>query len=251
MHIFNKLQQIYGAVMINKQIPNAFNPNITQPSFLLRSKLLKRITAFAPQLKGRLLDFGCGSKPYRSLFETAEYIGLDFQGEGHSHENEQIDVFYDGHNLPFPSEHFDSVFTSEVFEHVFNLDEIIPEIKRVMKPGGLILVTCPFTIAEHEQPNDYARYSSFALKHLFTKHDFEIIHYEKIGNEFETIMQLWIIYFYMRILSKLNKLTIVRPIIDPIIISLFNCFSVIMSKIIPAKNDLYMNNLILCRKKSS
>lgn len=234
-----------------KQIPKAFNPNITQPSYLLRRKLLKHIAEFAPQLNGKLLDFGCGSKPYRSLFETSEYIGLDFHGEGHSHENEQIDVFYDGHSIPFPSGYFDSVFTSEVFEHVFNLHEIIPEIKRVMKPGGLILVTCPFAIAEHEQPNDYARYSSFALKDIFSKHDFEIMHYEKIGNEFETIMQLWIIYFHMRILAKLNKLIIIRPIIDPIIISLFNGLAIIINKIIPSKNDLYMNNLILCRKKSS
>ncbi|MFN9710490.1 MAG: methyltransferase domain-containing protein [Bacteroidota bacterium] len=232
-----------------KQIPKAFNPSITEASYLLRSKLLKSIAKMAPFMKGRMMDFGCGSKPYKSIFETKEYIGVDFHGEGHSHENEKIDVFYDGHTLPFPSDHFDSIFSSEVFEHVFNLEEIIPEIKRVMKPGGFILVTCPFAIAEHEQPNDFARYSSFAIKHLFSKHDFEIIHYEKIGNEFETIMQLWIIYFYMRILAKLNRLIIIRPILDPLLISFFNFLTICINKIIPSKEDLYMNNLILCKKK--
>ncbi|MBK8311763.1 MAG: class I SAM-dependent methyltransferase [Chitinophagaceae bacterium] len=110
---------------------------------------------------------GCGSKPYKSLFNVNEYVGVDYHGQGHSHENEQIDVFYDGVLLPFPDNYFDSVFSTEVFEHVFNLEEMILEIKRVMKPGAKILVTCPFAIPEHEQPNDYARYSSFGLKHLF------------------------------------------------------------------------------------
>lgn len=237
--------------MASKSIPRDFNPSITSPSYLLRKKLLKAIQKYAPQLDGKLLDFGCGSKPYQSLFTVDEYTGVDFHGEGHSHENEQIDFFYDGKTLPFQDNQFDSVFSTEVFEHVFNLEEIIPEIRRVMKPGGQILVTCPFGIAEHEQPNDYARYTSFAIKQLFEKNDFEIIAYEKIGNEFETIMQQWIIYVYMRILCKFNKLLIVRPIIDPLVISGLNLFTIVMSRILPAKKDLYLNNLILCKKKIS
>ena len=53
------------------------------------------------------MDFGCGSKPYKSLFNVEEYLGVDYYNEGHPHENEQIDVFYDGKNLPFPDNYFD------------------------------------------------------------------------------------------------------------------------------------------------
>lgn len=236
--------------MTNKNIPKEFNPSINAPSYILRKKLLKSIKKHAPLLTGKLLDFGCGSKPYKSLFKVENYTGVDFHGEGHSHENEQIDFFYDGEKLPFNNDQFDSVFSTEVFEHVFNLEEMIPEIRRVLKPGGLILVTCPFAIPEHEQPNDYARYSSFAIKNLFEKNEFEVIEFEKIGNEFETIMQLFIIYIHMRILCKFNKLKIVRPILDPIIISFLNVLTLLFSKILPAKQDLYLNNLIICRKKS-
>lgn len=230
-------------------VPKEFKPTLTAPSYLLRKKLLYAIAKHCPLLKGKMLDFGCGSKPYKSLFTVDEYIGVDFNGDGHSHANEQIDFFYDGKTLPFENDSFDSVFSTEVFEHVFNLTDIIPEIRRVMKPGALILITCPFAISEHEQPNDYARYTSFAMKDMFSKNNFEVVDYEKIGTDFETIMQLWIIYVYTQILCKFDKLVIIRPIFDPIIVGLLNIFTICFSKILPKKKHLYMNNLIICRKK--
>lgn len=147
-----------------------FNPSLNYPAYLTRRRLYEGITRQAGRMTGKMLDFGCGSKPYKSLFTNVQqYVGLDFENLGHSHANEQIDFFYDGKNIPFSDETFDSVFTSEVFEHVFNLEQIIPEIYRVIKKGGNILITCPFAICEHETPNDYARYSSYGLKHLMEK----------------------------------------------------------------------------------
>jgi len=48
---------------------------------------------------------------------------------GHPHLNEQIDVFYDGKKVPFEDGHFDAIFSSEVFEHVFNLPDILNRTK--------------------------------------------------------------------------------------------------------------------------
>src|SRR6516225_8308589 len=108
-----------------EDIPYEFNPNITFPAYLTRNSLLKTISKLAPQLKGRLLDFGCGAKPYKTLFAVDEYIGLDFENPGHPHLNEQIDVFYDGKTIPFENACFDSIFSSEVFEHIFNIEDIL------------------------------------------------------------------------------------------------------------------------------
>ena len=166
--------------MINNSLAFEFNPNITYPAYLTRNRLLKGIREYSSELKGVLLDFGCGSKPYQSLFTVKKYIGLDFENPGHPHMNEQIDIFYDGEKIPFPNEYFDSVFSSEVFEHVFNLENILKEINRVMKVNGKILITCPFAISEHESPHDFARYSSFAIRYLFEKSGFQIIKQSKI-----------------------------------------------------------------------
>ena len=230
------------------KISYEFNPNIFYSGYILRKKLLLAINKYSDRMSGRMMDFGCGSKPYKSLFNVQEYVGVDFQGAGHSHENEQIDVFYDGVTLPFPDNHFDSVFSTEVFEHVFNLEEILLEIKRVMKPGAKILVTCPFAIPEHEQPNDYARYSSFGLKHLFEKNNFKVLEYEKIGNHFETLIQLRISYYSLVLFPKLDKLGIIKTIAEHIVYPIYNIYGILFSKIFSKKQTLYLNNIIVCEK---
>src|SRR5687768_4871090 len=101
------------------KVPYEFNPGILHPIYLLRRGILKTIRKYIPQLDGTLMDFGCGAKPYRSLFNVKEYIGVDLYNPAHSHEDEPVDVFYDGKVIPFPDGHFDAVFSSEVFEHVF------------------------------------------------------------------------------------------------------------------------------------
>ncbi|MBK8300784.1 MAG: methyltransferase domain-containing protein [Chitinophagaceae bacterium] len=69
----------------------------------------------ASSLEGKMMDFGCGTKPYKPLLQTSkEYIGVDYNGEGHSHKNEQIDVMYDGKTIPFEDNTFDSILSTEV-----------------------------------------------------------------------------------------------------------------------------------------
>src|SRR5215213_8673314 len=110
----------------------------------IRRGLYRNIRELAPGLQGRLLDFGCGRKPFQNLFNVAEYVGVDVEQTGHEHSNSKVDVFYNGTALPFENASFDALFCSEVLEHVFNPDEILPEINRVLKPGAKALFTVPF-----------------------------------------------------------------------------------------------------------
>jgi SAM-dependent methyltransferase len=237
--------------MRQKNISFEFDPNITYPAYLTRNRLLKYIVAYAPELEGSLMDFGCGTKPYKSLFTVEKYIGVDFENPGHPHLNEQIDVFYDGKKIPFLDEYFDAVFSSEVFEHIFNLDEILKEINRVMKISGKILVTCPFAICEHEVPNDFARYSSYAIRYIFEKNGFEIIHQEKTGNSVETIFQLWITYIHQHITPFFRKIPVIRSAFRFITYTSLNLSAIVFSKLLPNKKDLYLNNVLLAKKVKS
>src|SRR5437763_12479302 len=229
-------------------ISREFNPSITQPHYLIRTRLLRAIHQLAPRLQGKLMDFGCGQKPYRSLFTVQEYIGVDFENPGHSHLNEAIDVFYDGRTLPFPNDHFDSIFSSEVFEHVFNLPDIIRELNRVLKTGGQILITCPFAFGEHEVPNDFARYTSFAIRSLFMTHGFEVVEQVKTGNSTEAISQLRLMYLHQHIYPRLKKIPIVRSAFRLITYTTINFGTLALSAMLPAGKDLYMNNVLLCKK---
>jgi ubiquinone/menaquinone biosynthesis C-methylase UbiE len=240
------------------EIPKNFNPPITNTAYLIRRRLLQHIAKHIPELNGSVMDFGCGSKPYKSLFKVSEYIGVDFKGQGHSHENEIIDVYYDGHHLPFEDQRFDGIFSSEVFEHVFNLEEMLKELNRVLKPGGKLLVTCPFAICEHEVPNDFARYTSFGLKDLLERNGFEIVVFEKSGTAIETIIQLFISYFYTFVIRKIfGKIPVVRTAIRLASMFVLNVLAVFLNMLMPRGNnanilgnDLYMNNVVLAVKKA-
>ncbi|RPD51330.1 MULTISPECIES: class I SAM-dependent methyltransferase [Chitinophagaceae] len=225
-----------------------FNPDILQPNYLIRQGLLKAFTRLSPRLKGRMLDFGCGTKPYQSLFSVDEYIGVDYENPGHSHLNEQIDVFYDGKTLPFEHAQFDSIFSSEVFEHVFNLPDILIELNRVLKRDGLLLLSCPFSFCEHEVPHDFARYTSFGIRHLLQEKGFEIVVQEKTGSTIETIHQLFSVYCYFNIFKKIEKIPVVRSAGRLFIFGVINTSAKIWGKLLPRDKTLYMNNIVLCRK---
>jgi SAM-dependent methyltransferase len=229
-------------------IDQAFNPSIIHPNYIIRKNLLTHVADLTPQLKGVMMDFGCGSKPYHSLFAVDKYVGVDYDNPGHPHTNEQIDVYYDGEHLPFEDQHFDSVFSSEVFEHIFNLEPIIAEINRVMKTGGKILFTCPFAFPEHEQPNDYARYTSFAIEHLLKKNGFQILQYQKSGNAVEAIFQLAITYFHLHVISKLKHIPVIRQIARVVCFGGMNIMCKVCSFILPKRKDLYLNNIVLAQK---
>ena len=234
------------------QVDPNFNPGIKSPLYFIRKGLYLKIKEYAPLLKGKVLDFGCGAKPYKSLFSNAtEYVGVDYSSEGHDHSNEDIDFYYDGHTLPFQDASFDAIFSSEVFEHVFNLPEIIKELNRVLKTGGLLFFTCPFVFPEHEVPVDYARYSQFALKDLLQKNGFSVKKLDKSGDFSTAIFQMRILYFrdhVMYSIPLLGKWKLFHKFCRQALIPLFNIYFLILHKILPVRKDLYLNNIILAQK---
>ena len=170
---------------------------VINPFYIIRNGIFRSISEIAPRINGEILDFGCGSKPYESLFKNAKtYLGVDVKVSGHDHKNSKVDYFYDGKNLPFPNESFDAVVSFEVFEHVFNIEEVLQEIHRVTKPNGNLLLTIPFAWDEHEIPYDFARYTSYGITHILEKNGFKVIELKKTTTYVMTIIQMIILYIY-------------------------------------------------------
>ena len=102
-------------------------------NFFIRRAISSAIANKAHFLGGVLLDFGCGTKPYKPLFKNcSEYIGVDFKIEGREDKQKDVDVFYDGKKIPFENDKFDSILCTEVLEHVFNIEELLQEFNRVL-----------------------------------------------------------------------------------------------------------------------
>jgi SAM-dependent methyltransferase len=217
----------------------------TNPFFIARRGLMKNIKEVSAEVKGRVLDVGCGNKPYKELFSFSEYIGVDIDNPGHDHSNEDVDVFYDGKTLPFSENSFDSVITNQVLEHVFTPEKFLFEINRVLKSDGTLLLTVPFVWDEHEQPNDFARYSSFGLRYVLENSGFQIVSSKKSVADFRVVFQIAILFVYKKISSKYFWLNqgLVLLLISPL-----NIAGVVISKILPGNQDLYLDNVILAKK---
>jgi ubiquinone/menaquinone biosynthesis C-methylase UbiE len=153
------MKSVLGQIWNKEQFDPSFVLGIwINPFFVIRRGLITGVGSISKHMKGgKLLDVGCGSKPYERMFEVEKYVGIDLEVSGHDHSFSKIDKFYDGKTIPFEEDFFDNVFCSEVFEHVFNIEELLDEIHRVLKPGGKLGFTCPFVWDEHEQPYDFAR----------------------------------------------------------------------------------------------
>ena len=229
-----------------------FNPGFvgffTNPFFFARRALYDAVEVAAPYIKGDLLDVGCGQKPYKHLLKVNKYIGMEVEQEGHDHTNEEVDIYYDGKHFPLENGSFDSVLTSQVLEHVFHPDDFLSEIHRVLRPNGKLLLTVPFVWDEHEQPYDYARYSSFGLRHLLEKNGFTVVQHQKTLPDFRVIIQLINGYIF-------KKTLIFRPnpmanIVASVIFNAWlNIIGGILSFILPSNKDLYLDNVIVAEKK--
>ncbi len=216
------------------------------PFYIARRNLAFAISELSANIHGRLLDVGCGTKPYRALFHVESYRGLDIdspitRGLGIA------DDLYDGKGFPYQDGTFNSVLCNQVLEHVFNPDEFLAEINRVMKSGGKLLLTVPFVWDEHEQPYDYARYSSFGLKALLEKNGFIIITQKKLTADPSILFQLTNAYFF-KLSQRWPRL--MRLLFTGTVIAAVNLCGVIAGKLLPGSPDLFLDHAVLAEKQS-
>jgi SAM-dependent methyltransferase len=160
-------------------------------------------------VSGRVLDFGCGSRPYASYFSLAsEYVGIEYDEKLGVHEHFIRDGvhFYGGRLLPFASNTFDVIVSFQVIEHVKCLEEIIGELMRVAKPGARFFLTLPLLWPEHEVPNDFRRYTRWGIRQLLEEAGLVVEWVEPLGTIYDVIIVLALDYLNThpsRILSKL------------------------------------------------
>jgi len=234
----------------NLRSRNAFIPAwqgmFLNPAWLIRKTLARAIRREAAFCKGTVLDFGCGARPYESLFNVDRYIGLDIESSGHPPEGKCPDIYYDGKHIPLDDESINHVFSAEVFEHVFNVPELFIEIHRVLRPGGTLIMTCPFVWPLHEEPYDFARYTPYALKSLLSDAGFENVSVKPCGHAIEAICQLALEYTCGQLIPAIP---IIGGAIRTLCCTFFNISARILSRLLPSNGKLYLSNVVVAHRK--
>lgn len=112
-------------------------------------RLKKAFRILSEYKNKRFLDIGCGKGDFT---EELKKISPDVFAVEISHEGvaaakkkginaEQLDI--DEQDLPFQEDYFDAVFCGEFIEHVVYPDHLLEEIHRVLKKGGVAVITTP------------------------------------------------------------------------------------------------------------
>lgn len=129
-----------------------------------------------PRLEGWVLDVGCGNQPFRPYLTRARrYVGLDLPPTSRSLRYQAPpEVYGDGHHLPFKDASFDAVLCTQVLEHAARPAELLRELARVLKPGGLGLISVPFFYNLHLEPHDYFRFTPYGLGWLLENNGLRI-----------------------------------------------------------------------------
>lgn len=197
---------------------------------------------------GKILDVGCGNKPYEHLFDFNKetYIGCDVVQSS----DNKVDVLCLATNIDFPDETFDTVFSTQVMEHVNNSDLMMKECNRVLKQNGIFILSVPLCWELHEEPYDFFRFTKYGLDELCTRNNFEILELIPNGGKWAAIFQMNINILY----STFTKRNIFIKALKFLFINLH--FTALINKI-AIKIDtrfpdslLTLNYVLVARKKN-
>jgi len=166
----------------------------------------------ASYLTGKLIDIGCGIKPYKNILSpyVSEHIGVDH--EKTFHESSQIDIFGTAYQIPVEEGSFDSAICTAVLEHLEEPELALRECHRILKPGGVAIYSVPFIWHIHEEPRDFYRFSKYGLQYLFEKVGFEVLELNALSGFWVTFGQLFVYNIYRLNRGPLRWLRIIDAV---------------------------------------
>jgi SAM-dependent methyltransferase len=182
------------------------NRGFTSPLFSLktldtywsRRQILSAISVQMHNFHGTLLDIGCGRMPYKPLVTAPpsrvdHYIGLDLRADLISESYSRFgppDLMWDGRTIPMESCSVDCTIATEVFEQCHDVEAVMCEAYRVLKPGGLLFFTVPFLWPLHDFGLDQYRFTPSALERHLKAAGFEGIDLQSLGGWDASLGQL-------------------------------------------------------------
>lgn len=149
----------------------------------------------------KILDAGAGECPHRSYCHHLNYVSQDFnqykgckQNDKGVHpaswDDSRIDIVSDITNIPVDGESFDAILCTEVFEHIPDPIAALKEFHRILKPGGVLLLTAPYSMVIHFAPyHFYTGFTPYWYKHFLPNEGFNLAELQPNGDWYSLLEQ--------------------------------------------------------------
>jgi len=170
-----------------------------------------------------VLDVGCGVKPYEPFFDgaVAEYVGVDVA-------NPAAELVGTVEDIPVPDASFELVLCTQTLEHASDPARAVRELRRVVAPGGRVLVSTHGVQVYHPNPDDFWRWTHAGLERLFRENgDWSAVTVTPGSGTMACLAMLNAIYIHL-LAKRLHATVLVAPMI-----AIANVAAAAIDKLVP------------------
>ncbi|MBW8015821.1 MAG: class I SAM-dependent methyltransferase [Planctomycetes bacterium] len=223
------------------------------PIKIANEGLLKSMLHVAPKYaKGKLVDIGCGTKPYENIFRpyVDSYFGVDYKSSAESNYGDQTnaDLYVDCTETGIDKESYDTLLSTQVMEHIYDTDKYVKECHRLLKKGGKGIFTIPMSWRCHAEPYDYHRFTKYSLEKIFTSNGFDVIELTEIEGAFASSIQHLVVFLTNRHGFKNIIYRAVRKVTHIALFSVLNFLGLKLDSLF--RDDKFcLNYLLVVQKK--
>ena len=150
--------------------------------------LARQLGQEAAATSGALLDLGCGGRPYAPLFTHLRYLGIDLASV-----HGRPDVLAVAERVPLRSSSFDVVLSTQQLEHVNDPTAVLAEARRLLRPGGRLLLSTHGVWVHHPDPSDLWRWTEQGLVRLIEEAGFSV---ERVHHQGEVVAAAAVLLAY-------------------------------------------------------
>jgi SAM-dependent methyltransferase len=150
--------------IVNREGRERLYPSLTNPSWLVLRRRREIFRKWLARVDGRnldVLDVGGRIQPYRPLLEgrIRRYVAVDLR------QTPLVNVVARGEQIPLASAQFDLVICTQMLEYIPEPVAVIAEIYRVLRPGGVLLLSVP-AVFPRDSDHDLWRFLPESLRYL-------------------------------------------------------------------------------------
>ena len=151
-------------------------------NWLANHKIIRSLERARGHACGVLLDVGCGSKPFSGLFagRVTRYLGTDLKASRFLGAA-RLDAFARAEALPFRAGSMDTVLGLSMLTYLPEPRLMLEEARRVLRPGGMLILEFTQMAPLHDPPHDYFRFTRHGAAWLLERAGFDVVEVIPIG----------------------------------------------------------------------